>query len=172
MAKIEHLPQTALAFVGTHHRRLQAHRVGNHLLNHHRVAIQNLAPPVFKQPEQSRISDNAALQRLVQAGAVFTRRQRPENGRVHQHRARLVEGSEQILARHEIDARFPTDGRIHLRQHGRWHLDDIHTSHIDRGQEPGHIADYAAAERNQRCAAICAVLYQLLRQLLQCRKTF
>ena len=157
--RFRHLPQAAFAFVGTYDRRLQAHRIGNHFLHHRRVAIQNLTAPIFKQVEQSRISDNAALQRLIQAGVVFARRQRIENGGVDQHGARLVKSSEQIFPRYQIDSCLPADSRVHLRQYRRRHLNDIDAAHIDRSQESGYVADYAAAESNQSCPAIRALFY-------------
>src|SRR5580692_6164600 len=172
VAEIEHLPQPTLTFVGTNHRRLQAHGIGNYFFHHNRVAIQNRAAPVFEKLEQSWISNDAALQRLVKSGTILARRQRLQNVGINQHRARLMKSSEKILSRRKVDAGLSADRRIHLRQHGRWHLNDIHTAHVDGSQKPGHIADHAAAERNQGYATICALRYQFLCQLLQGCKTF
>src|SRR5208282_3966435 len=48
-----------------------------------------------------------------------------------------------------------------------WQLDDVHSAHIDRGKEPGDVADYAAPERDQRDSAIGALPDEFSRQLLQ-----
>src|SRR5580658_3451210 len=112
MPKVEHLPQSAFALVSAHHRSLEAHGIADHFLYHHRIAIENLAALVFEEAKQTRISNDAALQRLVEPGAIFARRQSFENDGIDEHHTRLMKSSKQILARHKIDGRFTADRRI------------------------------------------------------------
>ena len=100
VAEIEHLPQTALAFVGAHDRRFQTDGIGNDLFYHGGIAIKNLAAAVFKHAEQPRISDDSAFERLVEAGAIFAGRQRRQHGGIDEHGTRLMERAEQVLAGH------------------------------------------------------------------------
>ena len=65
----------------------------------------------------------------------------------------LMERADQILPKPMIHSRFPSDAGIHLRhQRGR----DLHIRNaalIDRGGEPGQVADDTASKRhNQRTA--------------------
>ena len=125
------MPQAALAFVGTYYRSLQAHGIGNYFFNHGGIAIENLAVAVFEEAEQSGVSDDAALQRLVETGAIFAGGKCLENCGIDQHRARLMKSAEQILPGYEVDAGFSTDRGIDLRQDGGRNLDYVDAPHVD-----------------------------------------
>ena len=53
-----------------------------------------------------------------------------------------------------VDAHLATDRAVHLRQQRRWHVHERDATQISRSREPGHVADDAAAEGDDRRAAI------------------
>jgi hypothetical protein len=98
-----------------------------------------------------------------------------ERRQVGQHRARLVERADQVLAGRQIDRGLAADRRVgHRDQRGR-QVDDVDAAVQGRRDEAGEIADDAAAQREDRAGAIepggdqrrgqPAVLGQRLRRL-------
>ena len=85
----------------------------------------------FHQLEDRRIADDAVLHRLEQAGAILALRQRRQHIGINQHRQRLMEGANQVLARRKIHAGFAADRRVHLRQQSCWDLHHRHSAHED-----------------------------------------
>ena len=75
------------------------------------------------QPEQIGVGDDAMLDDLEQARAIFALGQRIEHGRIDEHRQRLVEASDQVFAGHQVDAGFAADGRVHLARAAWWGLE-------------------------------------------------
>ena len=69
VTQIQHAAQSAFVFVGGNDFRLQFHRLRDQPLQFHRIAFQNLRAILFEAQEQLHVSDDAALQRLVQPGA-------------------------------------------------------------------------------------------------------
>ena len=57
-----------------------------------------------------------------------------------------------------VDAGLAAHRRIHLRQQRGRNLDEGHAAQIGRGRVAGDVADDAAAQRDQRCAAFAACL--------------
>jgi hypothetical protein len=65
-----------------------------------------------------------------------------------------VEGSDEVLPRRQIDARFPAERRVHHREQARRRLHDGDPPMPRRREEPGEVAGHAAAQRqDDRVAA-------------------
>ena len=60
-----------------------------------------------------------------QSGPVFAPAQGLERANISQHAARLVKGTDQVLAADVIDAGLAAHRRIHLGQQGGGHLDEV-----------------------------------------------
>ena len=86
---------------------------------------------------------------------------------VGQYQPRLVEAADQVLAPAGVDAGLAADGAVDLRQQGGRDLHEVDAAQHDRGREPREVADYAAAQRHQRRAALDARRQQLVDHLFQ-----
>ena len=96
----------------------------------------------------------AVLDHLVEPGAELAARQRGEDRRIDDHGVRLVEGADQVLAERMIDADLAADRAVHLRQQRRRHVHERDAAQVGGRRETGHVADDAAAERDERRRAI------------------
>ena len=66
------------------------------------------------------------------------------------HGVRLIERADQVLAERVVDADLAADRAVHLREQRRRHVHERDAAQVGRGGEPGHVADDAAAERDER----------------------
>ena len=53
-----------------------------------------------------------------------------------------------------VDGNLAADARIHLSEEARRHLNEGHAAHVGRRDKAREVSDHAAAERNNRRAAI------------------
>ena len=105
-------------------------------------------------------------------GAIFALGQGIERGGIDQHRQRLMEAADQVLAGDQVDAGLAADGGVHLRQQRGRNLQHRNAAHEDRGQKSGHIVDDAAAECDHDARAIGAVRDHLFRHGFERRQSF
>jgi hypothetical protein len=67
---------------------------------------------------------------------------------------RLVERADQVLAERVIHTRLAANRGVDLREQRRGQLHAGDAAQVCRGRESGHVANHAAAERDERRAAI------------------
>ena len=67
---------------------------------------------------------------------------------IGEHGRGLMKRADEILAAGMIDAGLAADRRIHLREQRRWHLHERDAALVTGGGEASHVADHAAAQRN------------------------
>src|SRR5512134_292289 len=113
------------------------------------------------------VADQPVLNDLREPRSQFARGERPERVGIGNHRERLVERSDHVLAERVVDRRLAPDRGINLREQCRRHLDIGNPALKDRGGESGEIADDSAAQRDQRGAALAAVLEQRIEDAIQ-----
>ena len=104
--------------------------------------------------EERAVRDHAVLDDLVQPGAELAAGECVHERRIHRHQSRLMKRANQILALRMIDADFAADRAVDLREQRRWHVDERDAAEICGRGEAGHVADDAAADRNEDGASI------------------
>ena len=60
----------------------------------------------------------------------------------------MVERSHQILPGNKIHAGLAADGGVHLSEHRRRNLHELDPTHVERGEQPGDVADDSATQCN------------------------
>jgi hypothetical protein len=96
--------------------------------------------------EDARVGDEAALDDLAHAGHQVGARQRPQQRQVAEHPGRLVEGTDEVLARSRVDAGLATHGGVdHRQQRGR-HVHDRHAAQPAGGHPATEVGGGATAE--------------------------
>ena len=80
-------------------------------------------------------------------------RQRAQQGRVDQHQLRLLERAHQVFARRQIHRDLAADAGVHHGQQAGRDLHERHPAQPGRRDEPRHVTDHAAAQRDHRLAA-------------------
>ncbi len=118
------------------------------------VARHQALHVVFKPFQKRQVADQAVFDDFGQSRREFACGQRIQRVGIGQHQFWLPEGAHHVLAAWMVDARLAADGRIHLRQQGRWNLDEGYAALIGRGGESSQVANHPAAERNERRAAV------------------
>ena len=96
--------------------------------------------------EQFGLSDHAAFQRFVKAGAEFAFGQRAEHRGIDQNHAWVVKCADQIFSRAQIDGGLAADGGVHLREDRGGNLYQVEAAHVERGHQATDVAHYAASE--------------------------
>ena len=104
--------------------------------------------------EQIAARGHAVLDDFVQAGAELAARQRFEQRRIDGDERRMVEGADQVLAERVIDAHLAADRAVDLREQRGRDLDQPDAAQVRGRDEPRHVADDAAADRDDAGAAI------------------
>ena len=123
--------------------RLKLHSLRNQPLQFQWIALQNLGAILLESQEQFDVPNDAALQRFVESSPKFAVGQRLQYVWIDQDNPWMIKSSDQILAGNKIHTRFPTDGSIHLGEHGRRNLHELNATHIQRGQQSGDITHHA-----------------------------
>ena len=118
---------------------------------------------MFEAQEEIQIADDAALERFVKTGAIHPVGKSVKNFRVDENDAGMVIGSEQVLPRSEIYSGLAADRCIHLGEDRGGDLNQVDATHVERGEQPGDVADYASAERDQDGFAVGAQADQSFR---------
>ncbi len=85
---------------------------------------------------------------FVQSGAELATRQRTEDSGIDQDRGRLIERTDEILPNRMVDADLPADRAVDLREQRRRHVRERYAAQVRRGGEARHVANHAAAERD------------------------
>ena len=111
----------------------------------------------FQPREQLRVADERVLDHLGEARAQFARRQRPERRGVRDHRLRLVEGTDEVLAARMVHAGLAADRRVDLREQRGRHLHEADAALVAGGGEARHVADHPAAQGDDEIVAREAV---------------
>ena len=106
--------------------------------------------------EQRAAGDHAVLDDFVQAGSELAPRQRLQQLRIDHDDRRLVKRADQVLAERVVDADLAADRAVHLREQRRRHVGERDAAQEGGGREPGRVADHAAADGDDRAAAIGA----------------
>ena len=104
--------------------------------------------------KQLRVAQEAILDHFGHAGREFPRRQRRQQPSGDENAARLVEGTDQVLAGLQVDAGLAADRAVHHRQQRRGNLIIVDPAQIGGGGKPGQIAGHPAADRHQRAGAV------------------
>ena len=167
VAEIERGAHAGLALVRRHDLGLVAARTLDGLGQRIRVAFQQPVQVLFEPDKKRRVADEAVLDDLGQPGREFTVGKRVERVGVDNHRARLVERADHVLAECMVHAGLAADRGVHLRQQRGRHLDERDTALIGRGGETGYVADHAAAEGDDRGLAVATVFEQRVEDAIQ-----
>jgi hypothetical protein len=117
--------------------------------------------------EERGVFDERRLDHLRQPARSSRGGRVARDGRVRQHQARLVKGAQQVLAAGRVDRGLTAHGAVHLGQQSGRHLDEGRAALVDRGRETREVADYAAAERRDRFAAIQPQRHQGVQHALE-----
>ncbi len=72
-----------------------------------------------------------------------------------------MEAAEEVFAVGEVDACLSAYGGVDLGEQGGGHLDVVDAAHVDGGEKAACVAEDAAAESEEQCAAISAKLMHL-----------
>ena len=121
----------------------------------------------FQPVQKFRIAQHAVFDHFGHAGGKLARRQSGQNIQIGKHRLRLVKRADHILAQRMIDGGFAAHRRIDLAQQCGRYLDKGRAALVGGGGKPDRIADYAAAERNQRRAAFGPVFQQFVVNMIE-----
>ncbi len=170
MAEIQDAPQAGLALILADDRGLDLAAAGDHGLHDLMLASQYGLPVLLEEAEERLIVDDSVLYDLAEPRVDLGGRRSVEQGEVHDDRARLIECSDQVLAEPMIDGYLAAYAGIDLGQEARRYLDERYAAHIGRRDEAGQITDHAAAERDDRRAAVQTVLDAFRIQLLGLRQ--
>ena len=73
---------------------------------------------------------------------------------VGEHATRLVERADHVLAARVVDAGLAADRGVDLREQRGRHLHEVDAALVAGGGEAGHVADHAAAERDDAGVAV------------------
>ena len=166
VAKVEHLPQTALALIPRHNARLQPNAIAQQAADAAFLPRQHGRQLLLQKPEQARRADDRALHHLIQTRSILARRQAAQRAWIGQHRQRRVERAQQVLPGAQVHAGLTSDSAVNLpHQRGR-QLHVGNPAHVAGGQEAGYVAHHTAPQRRHQRRAVSAAPQQLLRQLL------
>ena len=110
----------------------------------------------LEELEEPLVAERGHLDRLAQSGPELAFGERPQHGDVDHDGRRLVEGTDEVLAFGEVDAGLAADRRIDLGHEGRRDLDEPDAAEVDRGKEPGRIAERPATNRDERLGSLDA----------------
>jgi len=78
-----------------------------------------------------------------------------------------MERADHVLAERMVDRGLAADRRVDLREQRRGHLHARDAAQVDRRREAGHVADHAAAERDDRRRAIGPELEETRQEVAQ-----
>ncbi len=131
----------------------------------HRVGVGRARSRRRARPGHERV-----LRDLAEPGAVLARWKRREGRHVGEHRDRLVERADEVLALGEVHRGLAADRGVDLREQRGGGLHDGDAAVVDRGRESGGVADHAAAERDDRVAAEQPPARELRAQLVDGRE--
>ena len=100
----------------------------------------------LQEREQPGVGDQGVLDDLRHAVDHFRLRQRAQHVQVAEHEFGLVEGSDQVLVAFQVDPVLAAHAGVDLGQQGRGDEAEPQPAQERRGDEPGDVADHAAAD--------------------------
>ena len=151
---------TAFTFIRRNHVGLVLATARDGILQRGSIARQQLVHVALQPFEKGQVADQAVLDNLGQSRRQLVVRQSVQRVGIRQHHFWLIERAYHVFAQRMVDAGLAAHRRIYLRQQRGRYLDERHTAQISRSGITRHIANHAAAQRNQRCAALAAILEQ------------
>src|SRR6266545_3876819 len=151
---VEDVPELGFLLVTLDHGGLEAARARDDALERGGFPRPQGGGGALHVGEVGGVEHDAVLDDLGHPRAILALREGEEHGGVRDDEARLVEGSDQVLGAGVIDGRLPADGRVHLSEERRGHLDEIDAAHVRGRREARQIADRAASQRHHRGAAV------------------
>ena len=156
-----------LALVERHNFRFELARTFDR--HHHRrgVARQQGIDIGFQPRKKWRVENESVLDDLRQPGTKLAIWQGLKAIGIGKHQLRLIKRADHVLAPRVIYRCFATHGRINLCKQRCRNLDERDATLICGGSEPGNIADYPAAERDQSGFAIAGMLQQGIEYLVK-----
>ena len=170
VAEVQKLAHAGLGFVFHDDRRFRGAGARDSIARRFRLEPQDLTA-VYGQPvKERRIIDQAVFQDFRIARLHFPHRQCREEFGIGDHEHRLVEGADQILAARRIHGCLSAYGGIDLRQQCRRHLYKTHAALHQAGGKAAHVADDAAAERDQHVAPVGAAPQQPVEHMAELRE--
>ena len=134
------------------------------------IAGDELRPRLLQPFEEGAVADEPVFHHLGIAGEQLAPRQGGERVDIGQHQHRLMKGADQVLAVLAVDRGLAADRAVDLRQQRGRHLHVIEAAQQGRGGKAGEIADDAAAQRDERRAALDAERQHVLAQLREMRE--
>mmetsp|Transcript_35221 Transcript_35221/g.92147 ORF Transcript_35221/g.92147 Transcript_35221/m.92147 type:complete len:346 (-) Transcript_35221:277-1314(-) len=157
VAVVQDCAETLLFVVLQHDLHLDLHRLSDDRRKRSFILRQDPFGHVLKLAEKRRRVDCAGLDDLGQTCPHLAVIQRPQEGNVGVHPNRIVKGSDEVLARRNVDPGLTTNARVHHRKQRRWNLSKLDAAHVGCRHKAGEIADNATTERNNDRPAIIAV---------------
>ena len=109
VAEIQNLPQAAFAFIFGNNFRFDSDASWNHEFESRAISAQQGEHVPFEIAEQSRISDHAVFNYLVQSRAILAVWKRAKNIRIGDDQIRRVKCADEVLPFRKIYARFSPD---------------------------------------------------------------
>ena len=169
VAEVQNSAQAALALVAADHLRLDLAGALHRLRQRRLVARAQPLDAGLDPGEELGIGDRAVLDDLGQSRRELALGQRVERVEVADHTHRLVERADHVLAQRVVDRGLAADRRVDLRQQRRGHLHEGHAAHVAGRGEAGHVADHAAAQREQHRPAVAGGAQQRVVDALERR---
>ena len=154
--EVEDAAQPAFALVFGHDLRLDAARLDDRRQQHVGIFREDLFRVTRDAIEQLAAGDHSVLDHFVEARAELAPRQRLQQQRIDRDDRRLMERADHVLAERVVDADLAADRAVHLRQQRRRHVREGDAAEIGRRCKASGVADDAAADRDDRAAAISA----------------
>ena len=148
VAEIEQRAVALLAFVARDDVGLDLARALDGMRQRGGIARQQLRGVRFQPVEELAVDDEPVLDDLGEAGAQLAIGQGAERVGIGEHRGGLMKRADEILAARVVDAGLAADRRIHLREQRGRDLHEGDAALVTGGGEAGHVADHAAAERD------------------------
>jgi len=112
------------------------------------------AQVLFEPGKKHRVANQADLDDLGESGRELAVGKRIERVGVDNHRARLMERADHVLAERVVHAGLAADRGVHLGEQRGRHLDERDAALVTGGGESGHVADNTPAQRNEGGAPV------------------
>ena len=154
VAEVQQRAPALLALVLGDDRGLDLAAAANRMRQRCRVEAPQVVDVLLEPGEERRVDDDAVLDDLGEAGGELARRQRCERAGIREHRDRLMERADHVLAARMVDGRLAADRGVDLREQRRRHLHEIDAALVARGDVARQVADDAAAERDEAAVAV------------------
>ena len=154
MAEVQDAPKAALSLVLAYDIRLDRTGARDHMHRHCGFECEHVCAVLLEPHKEVYIIDDAVLDDLTEPRPNLAAGQRPQKIQIHKDGIGLIECADEILAERVVDSHLAADTRIHLCEETCRELDERNTAHIGGRDEARKIADYAAAECNDRRTSV------------------